>query len=222
VILGIGKKTLMPDVADTLPDRDQRMPVAATHAVLGNPLQGPWPEHMETAVFGMGCFWGVERLFWQQSGVWSTAVGYTGGYTANASYQDVCSGRTGHNEVCLVVYDPSIITYTDLLKVFWESHDPTQGMRQGPDCGTQYRSGIYTLSARQQQLAETTRDRFQKGLSDASYGRITTEIFRAPAFYYAEDEHQQYLHKHPSGYCSLRGTGVVCAMPKLSSISVST
>lgn len=212
-MFGLGKKSTLPSAADALPDRLQAMPVAGKHLVLGNPMQGPWPEGLETAVFGMGCFWGVERLFWKQAGVWSTAVGYAGGQTANASYRDVCTGMTGHNEVCLVVYNPDVITYADLLTLFWENHDPTQGMRQGPDQGTQYRSGIYTTSEAQQAQAQASVDQYQAALTAAGYGTITTEVIPAPTFYYAEDEHQQYLHKHPGGYCSMRGTGAVCPSP---------
>jgi len=210
VIFGIGKKQDLPDAGDALPDRSEVMPVASTHRVLGNPMQGPWPEGFEVAIFGMGCFWGVERLFWQQTGVYSTAAGYAGGQTANATYRDVCSGMTGHNEVCLVVFDPAVIAYEALLSLFWESHDPTQGMRQGPDRGTQYRSGIYTTSDAHQQAAIASRDAFQPELTAAGFGAITTEILTAPTFYYAEDEHQQYLQKNPGGYCSMRGTGAVC------------
>ncbi len=161
-------------------------------------------------MFGMGCFWGVERLFWQQTGVWSTAVGYAGGHTANASYRDICTGMTGHNEVCTVVFDPSVISFEALLKLFWESHDPTQGMRQGPDQGAQYRSGIYTYSDEQHAQAIASQVRFQEALTGLGYGQITTEILPAPEFYYAEDEHQQYLQKNPGGYCSMRGTGAAC------------
>jgi len=200
----------MPSASDALPDRAEAVPVADAHWVSGNPMKGPWPDGFETALFGMGCFWGVERLFWQQNGVWSTSVGYAGGITANPSYRDLCSGLTGHNEVCQVVFDPARITYEALLKLFWESHDPTQGMRQGPDQGTQYRSGIYTTSASQEAAAIASRDQFQEALTDAGFGAITTEIYSAPTYYYAEDEHQQYLAKNPGGYCSMRGTGAVC------------
>lgn len=200
----------MPSAGEALPDRSEAMPVAARHCVTGNPMQGPWPAHLEQALFGMGCFWGVERLFWQQSGVWSTAVGYAGGLTANATYRDICTGMTGHNEVCLVVYDPTLIKYDELLTVFWESHDPTQGMRQGPDRGSQYRSGIYSQNEEQHRAAAASKALFQKALQTQGFGDITTEIEPAPIFYYAEDEHQQYLHKNPGGYCSMKGTGAVC------------
>lgn len=210
MILGLGKKLSIPSADEALPNRVDVMPVAQTHCVTGNPMQGPWPAHMQQALFGMGCFWGVERLFWQQSGVWSTAVGYAGGHTANATYRDVCSGMTGHNEVCLVIFDPATITYDALLKLFWESHDPTQGMQQGPDKGSQYRSGIYTYNDEQHSAALASQEQFQRSLKDQGFGAITTEILQAPDFYYAEDEHQQYLHKNPGGYCSMRGTGALC------------
>ena len=210
MILGFGKKSTLPAAGDALPDRVDVMPVSTKHAVLGNPMQGPWPMGYETAMFGMGCFWGVERLFWKQTGVWSTAVGYAGGRTANATYRDVCTGMTGHNEVCLVVYDPMLVSFDALLKLFWESHDPTQGMQQGPDKGTQYRSGVYTFSNEHHAQALASKDSFQTVLNGAGYGAITTEILPAPEFYFAEDEHQQYLHKNPNGYCSMRGTGAVC------------
>src|SRR5262245_26013789 len=204
-------KTESVTEADALPGRtDQTMPVPATHAVLGNPLTPPWPEGMSTAVFGLGCFWGAEKLFWQTPGVYSTAAGYAGGYTPNPTYEEVCSGRTGHAEVVLVVFDPAVVTYDQLLKVFWEGHDPTQGMRQGNDIGTQYRSAIYTFDDEQQQAAEASRKLFADKLHDAGYGDITTEIVPAPAFYYAEPYHQQYLGKNPNGYCGLGGTGVSC------------
>jgi len=209
-MLGLGKKLTMPSAGEALPDRAEVIPVALRHCVTGNPMQGPWPAHLQQALFGMGCFWGVERLFWQQAGVWSTAVGYAGGHTANATYRDICTGMTGHNEVCLVIFDPEIIQYETLLKFFWESHDPTQGMQQGPDKGSQYRSGIYTFSAEQQSAAKASQEHFQRSLDGQGYGAITTEILEAPTFYYAENEHQQYLHKNPGGYCSMRGTGAVC------------
>ena len=213
VMFGLGKKSTLPSAADALPDRAGVMPVAEKHAVLGNPMQGPWPDGFVTALFGMGCFWGVERLFWKLPGVWTTAVGYAGGRTANASYRDVCSGMTGHNEVCLVVFDPTVTSYESLLKLFWESHDPTQGMQQGPDKGTQYRSGIYTSNDAHQAQALASKQSFQSVLNDSGFGGITTEILAAPTFYYAEDEHQQYLHKNPNGYCSMRGTGAICTPP---------
>ena len=205
------KKPLsIPSKADALPGRDERMPVPAAHFVNTHRLVEPFPDGLERAVFGMGCFWGAERKFWQQPGVYSTAVGYAGGPTPNPTYREVCTGMTGHNEVVLVVFDPKAISYDDLLKVFWENHDPTQGMRQGNDAGTQYRSGIYTRNADQQRAAEVSRDAFQKQLTTAGYGAITTEIVPAPEFFYAEDYHQQYLAKNPNGYCGLGGTGVSC------------
>jgi peptide-methionine (S)-S-oxide reductase len=185
------------------------MPVPEKHFVNGAPLVGPWPGK-EQALFGMGCFWGAERLFWQLPGVTVTAVGYAGGHTPNPTYREVCSGRTGHAEVVLVVFDPKVISYETLLRKFWEEHDPTQGMRQGNDAGTQYRSGIYTFDAAQQQAAERTRSAFQTKLTEAGFGAITTEILPAPEFYYAEDYHQQYLAKNPNGYCGVDGTGVTC------------
>lgn len=211
-MFGLGKKSALPDARDALPGRDAAMYVAPKHLVLGNPMQGPWPDGLEPAMFGMGCFWGVERLFWQQTGVWTTAVGYAGGSTVNATYRDVCTGKTGHNEVCLVVFDPQVVSYDTLLKLFWESHDPTQGMRQGPDRGTQYRSGIYTYNDEQAKKALASRDVFQRSLTSMNHGTITTEILPAPTLYYAEDEHQQYLHKQPGGYCSMRGTGATCVL----------
>lgn len=204
-------KTQMPEPNQALPGRESPMPVTNRHFVNGNPIQPPFPEGVQQAMFGLGCFWGAERRFWLQHGVYATAVGYTAGYTPNASYEEVCSGLTGHNEVVLVLFDPQQISYQQLLAVFWESHDPTQGMRQGNDRGTQYRSGIYTFSPEQQSAAERSRDGFQQRLSEAGYGEITTEIMTAPQFYYAEDYHQQYLAKNPGGYCGLGGTGVSCA-----------
>jgi peptide-methionine (S)-S-oxide reductase len=186
------------------------MPVPAAHFVNGNPLLGPWPDGFETAVFAMGCFWGAERKFWQVEGVWSTSVGYAGGYTPNPAYEEVCSGLTGHTEVVLVVFDPKVVSYAKLLAVFWESHDPTQGMRQGNDVGTQYRSAIYTMSDAQRAAATASRDAFQVLLTKAGYGEITTEIAPAGDYYYAEPYHQQYLGKNPNGYCGLGGTGVSC------------
>ena len=196
--------------AEALPGRDQAMAVAERHAVLQASLRPPFPEGCEYALFGMGCFWGVERKFWQLEGVVTTAVGYAAGFTPNPTYEEVCTGKTGHNEVVLVVYDPQKISYEQLLQTFWEGHDPTQGMRQGNDRGTQYRSGIYTFSAQQAEIAEASRIRFQEALSSAGFGAITTEILDAPTFYYAEDYHQQYLHKNPGGYCGVDGTGVTC------------
>jgi peptide-methionine (S)-S-oxide reductase len=204
------KKLRLPTAEEALPGRSETMPVPARHFVNGNALEGPFPEGLATAVFGLGCFWGAERKFWQTPGVYSTAVGYTGGLTPNPSYREVCSGLTGHNEVVLVVFDPAQVTYEQLLKVFWESHDPTQGMRQGNDVGTQYRSGIYVFDAAQRAAAEASRDQFQEVLRAGRYGDITTEIVDAPPFYYAEDYHQQYLAKNPGGYCGLGGTGLSC------------
>jgi peptide-methionine (S)-S-oxide reductase len=188
------------------------MVVPATHEVLGTPLQGPFPDGFEQVVFGMGCFWGAERLFWQTPGVYTTAVGYAGGRTPNPTYEEVCSGRTGHTEAVLVVFDPQQVSYADLLKVFWEGHDPTQGMRQGNDVGTQYRSAIYASNDQQRRVAEASREMFQEKLGEAGYGGVTTEILEAPLFYYAEGYHQQYLAptKNPNGYCGLGGTGVSC------------
>jgi peptide-methionine (S)-S-oxide reductase len=191
--------TSMPTPDTALPGRDQPMAVPARHYVNGHPLQPPFPDGMETALFGMGCFWGAERKFWTAPGVYSTAVGYAGGYTPNPTYQEVCTGMTGHNEVVLVVYDPAVTSYTALLKIFWESHNPTQGMRQGNDVGTQYRSGIYVSTAAQAQAAEDSRKDYQASLSAAGFGAITTEIAPVPAFYYAEDYHQQYLARNPRG-----------------------
>lgn len=205
-----GYKTRMPSAAEALPGRAKEMTVPAEHFVNGHPLQGPWPAGMETAIFGLGCFWGAERKFWQQAGVFSTAVGYAGGHTPNPTYEEVCSGRTGHNEVVLVVFNPEVVSYSALLRVFWEAHNPTQGMRQGNDTGTQYRSGIYCTSPQQLQAAEGSRAVFQRALDAADYGSITTEIVPAPVFYYAEPYHQQYLAKNPGGYCGLGGTGVLC------------
>jgi peptide-methionine (S)-S-oxide reductase len=203
-------KTTMPTPEDALPGRPGRMPVPARHEVLGTPLEPPFPEGLETALFGMGCFWGAERLFWRAPGVYSTAVGYAGGFTPNPSYEEVCSGRTGHNEVVQVVFDPAVTSYEELLRTFWEGHDPTQGMRQGNDAGTQYRSGVYWHSDAQREAAERSRDAFQQVLSRSGFGPITTEILPAPEFYYAEDYHQQYLEKVPNGYCGLGGTGLSC------------
>ena len=209
-LFDIRKKHAMPTPERALPGRDEEMPVPETHFVNGNPLKGPFPEGLEQAMFGMGCFWGVERRFWQLDGVFTTAAGYAAGLTPNPTYREVCSGQTGHNEVVLVVFDPAAVSYAELLQNFWEGHDPTQGMRQGNDLGTQYRSGIYTFNASQAELAEETRESFQSALRTAGYGDITTEIIRAPAFYYAEDYHQQYLAKNQGGYCGLGGTGVSC------------
>ena len=201
-----GRKTLeLPTEADALPGRAHPIPTAQTHFVNGHPLKGPYPAGLETAVFAMGCFWGVERIFWQV-----TAVGYVDGITPNPTYEEVCSGRTGHTEAVLVVYDPTAVSYSDLLKVFWENHDPTQGMRQGNDIGTQYRSGIYPQNDAQAAAAEASKLAFQNALGAKGFGRITTEIAPAGEFYFAEDYHQQYLAKNPNGYCGIGGTGVVC------------
>ena len=209
-LFSLGKKATIPAPEEALPGRSQSMPVPDKHHVNGNPLTPPFPENMEKAIFGLGCFWGAERKFWQQEGVYTTAVGYAAGHTPNPTYKEVCSGMTGHNEVVLVVYDPDKISYEELLKVFWESHNPTQGMRQGNDRGTQYRSGIYTFTPEQKQLAKASLEAYQQELNQANYGTITTEILDAPEFYYAEDYHQQYLSKVPNGYCGLGGTGVTC------------
>jgi peptide-methionine (S)-S-oxide reductase len=204
-------KTAMPEPADALPGRDTRpYPVPETHFVLGTPLEPPFPEGVETAIFGMGCFWGAERDFWQAPGVYTTAAGYAAGLTPNPTYEEVCSGKTGHNEVVLVAFRTSEISFDELLRIFWEGHDPTQGMRQGNDMGTQYRSGIYVTSDAQRQAAEASRKRYQERLNEAGYGEITTEILDAPEFFYAEDYHQQYLAKNPNGYCGIGGTGVSC------------
>jgi len=205
------KKVEMPSPETALKGRAEPIATAKTHHLNKHPIKGPYPEGAETAVFGFGCFWGAERKFWQMGeGVWVTAVGYAGGVTPNPTYEEVCSGRTGHNEVVLVVYDPKQVSYEALLKTFWESHDPTQGMRQGNDVGTQYRSGIYVASDAQRRAAETSKAAYQKVLSANGYGPITTEIVNAPAFYFAEDYHQQYLAKVPHGYCGLGGTGLSC------------
>ena len=204
------KKAEMVAEADALPGRETPVPTAETHFVTGRPLNLDVPEGFEVAIFGMGCFWGVERMFWKLEGVWSTMAGYAAGHTRNPTYQEVCTGRTGHNEVVRVVYDPDVISYADLLKVFWEGHDPTQGMRQGNDVGTQYRSGIYVANEAQREAAEASRKMFAKRLKDSGYGAVTTEIRDAPEFYFAEDYHQQYLAKNPAGYCGLGGTGVSC------------
>ncbi len=209
-MFGFGKKTAMPEFGNALPGRGTAIATAETHFGNDRPLKGPHPAGLEQAMFGMGCFWGVERIFWKLPGVWVTAVGYAAGMTPNATYQEVCSGATGHNEVVLVVYDPKLISYEMLLKTFWEGHDPTQGMRQGNDTGTQYRSGIYTFNDAQKRAAEASRPMFQRRLSASGYGRITTEIRDAGEFYYAEDYHQQYLAKNPGGYCGIGGTGVTC------------
>ncbi len=208
MLFGFGKKLSIPSPQEALPGRAEVMPVPSHHFVNGNPLKPPYPDGMEIAMFGMGCFWGVERKFWQLDGVFTTAVGYAAGVTPNPTYKEVCSGMTGHNEVVRVVFDPKVISYEALLRVFWESHDPTQGMRQGNDVGTQYRSGIYVYSESQRKLAEASRDAYEKALKAAGYGSIATEIIDAPEFYYAEGYHQQYLAKNPGGYCGLGGTKV--------------
>ena len=206
----LNKKLHMPNPHDALPGREHPIPTAANHFVSGRPLKGPYPDGMETAMFGLGCFWGAERLFWQTEGVWVTAVGYAGGVTPNPTYQETCTGLTGHAEVVLVVFDPEVVSYADLLKIFWEEHDPTQGMRQGNDVGTTYRSAIYTFGEEQQRQAIASRDAYQASLKAAGRGGITTEIAPAGPFYFAETYHQQYLAKNPRGYCGLQGTGVSC------------
>jgi peptide-methionine (S)-S-oxide reductase len=213
MIFGLfNKKSALPSAQEALPGRSAAMPVPAKHYVNGNPIKAPFPAGMELAVFGLGCFWGAERKFWQQAGVYSTAVGYAAGFTPNPTYQEVCSGMTGHNEVVLVAYDPQLVSYRDLLKLFWESHNPTQGMQQGNDKGTQYRSGIYTYSDAQQTLAAESKATYEAALVAQGYQPITTEILAAPEFYYAEEYHQQYLAKNPNGYCGLGGTNVACAI----------
>ena len=202
------KKPEMPGTDKALPGRQEEIPVPETHFVNGHPMKGPFAEHLETALFGMGCFWGAERCFWERDGVLVTAAGYAAGLTPNPSYEEVCSGMTGHNEVVRVVYDPALVGYEDLLEIFWDSHDPTQGMRQGNDIGTQYRSGIYTCSDEQLALAEQSRTVFRQKLKAGGFEEITTEILPAPVFYFAEHYHQQYLAKVPNGYCGLGGTGI--------------
>jgi peptide-methionine (S)-S-oxide reductase len=204
----------MPTAESALPGRPTPIPTAAEHDIFSRPLKGPYPEGLEMAMFGIGCFWGAERKFWSLAdGIWITAVGYAGGFTPNPTYQEVCTGRTGHNEVVLVVYDPKRLSYETLLKTFWESHDPTQGMRQGNDVGTQYRSGIYYFTEAQRAAAERSKAEYQKMLTKNGFGQISTEIVPAPEFYFAEDYHQQYLSKVPHGYCGLGGTGVACPLP---------
>ncbi|HET8760007.1 MAG TPA: peptide-methionine (S)-S-oxide reductase MsrA [Nitrospiria bacterium] len=207
---GLEHKIHLPKPEEALPGRSEAMPVPTRHVVTGQPLQPPFPNGFERAMFGMGCFWGAEKRFWQTKGVYATAVGYAGGITRNPTYDEVCTGLTGHNEVVLVVYDPASVGYDRLLQIFWEAHDPTQGMRQGNDVGTQYRSGIYAFGASQMAAALASRDGYQDALRAGGYGRITTEIIEAPPFYYAEAYHQQYLAKNPGGYCGLGGTGVAC------------
>lgn len=206
----LGRMTTLPDPQDALPGRDEKIPVPETHYVNGHLLQSPFPDGMALAMFGMGCFWGAERKFWEQEGVYSTAVGYAGGFTPNPTYKEVCSGMTGHNEAVLVIYDPEKVGYESLLRVFWGAHNPTQGMRQGNDVGTQYRSGIYTYTDMQKAAALASLQMFQGRLTESDFGEITSEIIDAPEFYYAEDYHQQYLAKNPGGYCGLGGTGVSC------------
>ena len=210
-LFGRSDMSQMVTAERALPGRASRaFDVPTTHAVTGNALEGPFPDHLRAAMFGMGCFWGAERKFWTVPGVWSTAVGYAAGHTPHPTYKEVCSGMTGHNEVVLVVYDPEQVSYEALLKVFWESHDPTQGMRQGNDAGTQYRSGVYTHGEQQAREAESSKRAFGEALAAAGLASITTEVLPAPTMYYAEDYHQQYLHKNPGGYCGLGGTGVSC------------
>ncbi|QUS36786.1 peptide-methionine (S)-S-oxide reductase MsrA [Falsirhodobacter algicola] len=206
------KPTAMVRPDDALPGRAEPLPTAETHFVSGIPLKSPVPAGMQEAMFGMGCFWGVERLFWQVPGVWLTMAGYAGGYTPNPTYQETCTQMTGHNEVVRVIFDPAVVSYADLLKIFWENHDPTQGMRQGNDVGSTYRSGIYTYTDAQRAEAERTKAEYEAGLSSAGYGAVTTEIVPVPEFFFAEDYHQQYLAKNPGGYCGLRGTGVACVI----------
>ena len=209
-MLGSRKKQQLPGPDEALPGRSAQMPVPETHYVNGNPLKPPYPEGLEVAVFGLGCFWGAERRFWEQDGVFSTAAGYAGGVTPNPDYREVCSGGTGHTEVVQVVFDPEAVSYESLLALFWESHDPTQGMRQGNDVGTQYRSAVYTVGEAQAQAALRSKGRYQERLSAAGHGPITTEIAPLERFYFAEDYHQQYLAKNPNGYCGIGGTGVSC------------
>jgi peptide-methionine (S)-S-oxide reductase len=209
-MFGSRRKSDMVDRASALPGRQANIPVPSRHEVLGTPLKAPFPEGLERAEFAMGCFWGAERVFWQAPGVYTTAVGYAGGFTANPTYEEVCSGRTGHAEAVLVVFDPAVTSYIEMLRLFWENHDPTQGMRQGNDVGTQYRSAIYWTTEQQRELAEASRAAYAERLKSAGYPEVTTEIAEAGPFYYAEDYHQQYLHKNPMGYCGLGGTGVSC------------
>ena len=209
-MFGLGHKTTMVQADEALPGREREMPVATRHTVLGTPLRPPFPDGLEQAIVGIGCFWGAEKVFWQVPGVYTTAVGYAGGFTPNPTYEEVCSGRTGHTEAVLVVFDPVKISYAEILRLFWENHDPTQGMRQGNDVGTQYRSAIYWADDAQRAAAEASRDMYAAELKASGYGEITTEIAQAGPFYYAEDYHQQYLHKNPWGYCGIGGTGVSC------------
>lgn len=209
-MFGLFRQPVMPTQETALEGRPDPIPTAELHFVNGRKLKGPYPEGMQLAMFGMGCFWGVERMFWTLPGVWVTSVGYAGGFTPNPTYQEVCSGQTGHNEVVQIVFDPAQVSYAELLKRFWEGHDPTQGMRQGNDVGTQYRSGIYTYAPAQENAARASMDAYQERLTEAGYGKITTEILPAPEYYFAEDYHQQYLAKNPAGYCGVGGTGVTC------------
>lgn len=209
-MFGLRKKKSIPAPEEALPGREEAVPAPDEHTVLGTPLDGPFPEEMREAMFGLGCFWGAERKFWQMDGVYSTSVGYAAGHTPNPTYREVCSGKTGHNEVVRVVFDPAKVSYEGLLRTFWESHNPTQGMRQGNDVGTQYRSGIYTYNKEQAEAANASKAEYQKQLNEAGFGDITTEILEAPDFYFAEAYHQQYLDKNPNGYCGLGGTGVAC------------
>ncbi|MBZ9891340.1 peptide-methionine (S)-S-oxide reductase MsrA [Mesorhizobium sp. BR1-1-3] len=213
----LNKKLNLPKPSEALPGRARAIPTASRHKVLKRPLKGPYPEGLETAMFGLGCFWAAERLFWQIEGVWVTAAGYAGGFTPNPTYQETCTGLTGHAEAVLVVHDPGIVSYAGLLKLFWESHDPTQGMRQGNDVGTAYRSAIYTSDEAQLLAARASRDAYETSLRGAGHGRITTEIAPAAEFYFAEADHQQYLAKNPYGTCNLKGTGVACAIPAAAS-----
>lgn len=210
-MFGRRDKLELPSPDEALPGRDEPMPVLEAHVVNGRPLDGPYPDDMQVVQFGLGCFWGAERVFWQLDGVWVTAVGYAAGFTPNPTYEEVCSGRTGHNEVVLVAFDPAVVSLADLVRTFFEGHDPTQGMRQGNDIGTQYRSGIYVADAEQRATAEHVRDQYQTQLRAAGFGEITTEILDADPFYFAETYHQQYLARNPNGYCGLGGTGVACA-----------
>jgi peptide-methionine (S)-S-oxide reductase len=212
------RKLAVPGPSEALPGRPEKLEVAPTHAVLGTPMQAPFPPQMRLALFGMGCFWGAEKKLWQVPGVYSTQVGYAAGHTPNPTYKEVCSGQTGHAEVVRVVFDPAKVTFEELLRVFWESHDPTQGMRQGNDVGTQYRSGIYVYDDEQRALAEASRRAYEGRLKDAGYGAVTTEIAPAGEFYFAEDYHQQYLAKNPDGYCGIGGTGVTCPVGVLKSV----
>ncbi len=211
MLFGLNKKLQIPGAEEALPGRQTPMSVENHHFVNGNPIAPPFPDDSEKALFGSGCFWGAERRYWEQPGVYSTAVGYAGGFTPNPSYEEVCTGKTGHNEVVLVIYKPEKISYQSLLTVFWESHDPTQGMRQGNDSGTQYRSGIYVYNDEQREMAKSSKEDYQSRLNNAGLSSITTEILVAPEFYYAEIYHQQYLAKNPAGYCGLGGTGVSCS-----------